>query len=252
MLTAPKPSLKQRLKRVLKLVPGLQPVSRFARRRYQALSLERKTAEEIFTEIHHENKWGGKDSASGTGSDLTQTQVIRNELPAIWQNFAIHTMLDIPCGDFHWMKHVELAGIDYIGGDIVADLTSRNQQYETSNIHFRQLNLLQDKLPKVDLVFCRDCLVHLSFKDAFVALHNICDSGSKYLLTTTFTQHQVNRDIATGQWRMLNLESAPFSLLPPLKIINEGCTEHEIEYRDKSLGLWRVEDIKGHLATLKL
>jgi len=85
------------------------------------------------------------------------------------------------------MKHVDLDGIDYTGADIVADLILGNGQYEASKVHFCILNLIDDKLPKIDLVFCRDCLVHLSFRDTFRALHNICDSGSIYLLTTTFT-----------------------------------------------------------------
>ena len=28
-------------------------------------------------------------------------------------------MLDVPCGDFRWMAHVDLSGIIYIGGDII-------------------------------------------------------------------------------------------------------------------------------------
>lgn len=243
-MTASETSMKQSLKQVLKRVPGLRAATRFARRQYEGLLLKRKTTGEVFTEIYRDKKWGATDSASGTGSDLIQTDVIRSQLPVVWQDFAIRTMLDIPCGDFHWMKHVDLKQVDYIGADIVPDLIERNKQYETPAIHFRDLNLLRHSLPKVDLVFCRDCLVHLSFKDVFTALSNICASGSTYLLTTTFTCQQINHNIATGQWRMLNLEKPPFSLPPPLKIINEGCTEHPTEFRDKSLGLWRIEDIK--------
>jgi hypothetical protein len=207
------------------------------------LKLRGRTAEEVFTDISHGDKWGGIESVSGKGSGLLQTRVVRNELPAVCREFVVHAMLDIPCGDFHWMRHVDLESIDYTGADIVTELIQRNSQYEAPNVHFCRLDLIEDKLPEVDLVCCRDCLVHLSFKDAFMALHNICDSGSTYLLTTTFTGRQHNRDIATGQWRTLNLEGRPFSFPPPLRTINEDCTECEGAFNDKSLGLWRVEDV---------
>lgn len=231
------------LKQILKQVPGVRFAYHFARLRYEWLTPRRRPAEYIFTDICHKNRWGGKESVSGAGSELFATRVVRNKLPAVCGNFDVHTMLDIPCGDFHWMKHVDLEGVDYTGADIVTDLIQQNNQYETSNIHFCKLNLIEDKMPKVDLVFCRDCLVHLSYKDAFFALHNIWDSGSTYLLTTTFTSRQHNRDIVTGHWRPLNLEVTPFSFPPPLKTINEECTEGDGTFNDKSLGLWKVADI---------
>lgn len=86
------------------------------------------------------------------------------------------------------MKHVPLDGADYTGADIVPDLIERNRQFETEKIRFKQLNLIQGRLPKVDLIFGRDCLVHLSYQDALTALRNICNSGSTYLLTTTSPQ----------------------------------------------------------------
>jgi hypothetical protein len=174
---------------------------------------------------------------------LARTAAIRNQLPGVFRDFDIHTMLDIPCGDFNWMKSVDFESVDYTGADIVADLIQQNKQYETSNIHFRKLNLIDEKLPKVDLVFCRDCLVHLPNKDVFSSLQNICDSGSTYLLTTTFTSRRHNPDIVAGNWRPLNLEAPPFSFPKPLGTINEGCDEGGGQWKDKSLGLWRAADV---------
>jgi hypothetical protein len=228
------------LKQIVKQIPGVLSAYHFA----ESLKLKGRTAEDVFTDIRRRNKWHGTDSVSGTGSDLFQTRVVRSELPAVCRYFAVHSMLDIPCGDFHWMKHVDLEGVNYTGADIVTELILVNGQYEASNVHFCKLNLIDDKLPKVDLVLCRDCLVHLSFRDTFIALHNICNSDSTYFLTTTFTSLSHNRDIATGQWRRLNLEIPPFSFPPPLKTINEECTHGDSAFSDKSLGLWRVEDVK--------
>lgn len=215
---------------------------------YSTRKLKLKNTDEVFTEIFRGNCWGGKSSASGTGSDNHQTRIITSELPRLIDDFNITTMLDIPCGDFYWMKTVNLKGVHYIGADIVKDLIHKNKEkYEKDNISFQRLDLIRSKLPSVDLIFCRDCLVHFSFEDIFFALQNICESQSGFLITTTFTDRKDNQDIATGQWRVLNLEVAPFMLPKPLRIINEECTESNGRYKDKSLALWRINDIRDNL-----
>jgi hypothetical protein len=202
-----------------------------------------KSMRNVFTEIYRNNSFGGIDSRSGTGSDLIQTDEIRRSLPGLLKDISAKTVLDIPCGDFHWMKDVEL-GARYIGADIVAELIEQNQKlYGNECRSFTTLDLVTDKLPKVDLIFCRDVLVHFSFEDIFSALRNIKCSDSNFLLTTTFTGRDSNTDIVTGQWRPLNLEKPPFALPSPILIINEKCTEGDGSWGDKSLGLWRISDI---------
>jgi hypothetical protein len=145
------------------------------------------------------------------------------------------------------MRRVNLEGFSYVGADIVRELVARNQRYAAEGIAFRHMDLLLHPLPRVDLILCRDCLVHFSYEDIFKALRNLCASGSRFLLTTTFPGRQENLQIPTGQWRPLNLERAPFFLAPPLTILNEGCTENGGEYADKSLGLWHLDDVKRRL-----
>jgi hypothetical protein len=43
-----------------------------------------------------------------------------------------------------------------------------------------RLDLTGDPLPRVDVVLCRDCLVHLSFQNIFRAFANLRRSGSRY------------------------------------------------------------------------
>jgi hypothetical protein len=206
------------------------------------------STEAIFTDIYKLNAWGGEDSVSGPGSDADQTSVITRELPELFGAIKVSTILDIPCGDFHWMKTVDLTNIDYTGADVVHDLVKKNRaRYARDGVRFERLDLLEDELPTVDLILCRDCLVHLSFADIASALGNICRSQSEYCLTTTFVDRQDNDDIETGEWRAINLELAPFVLPKPLKVIHEGCTEQEGAYRDKTLALWRIADIRGTL-----
>lgn len=203
-----------------------------------------KSVEEKFTYIHKNNFWGGNNSVSGEGSDNAQTASVRSALPNIFSAHKIKTLLDIPCGDFNWMKTVDLAILEYTGADIVREIVDKNNSlFASANRKFLKLNLIQDTLPQVDLVFCRDCLVHLSFADIHSSLENICSSGAKYLLTTTFTECEINEDIVSGDWRILNLMKYPFNFPDPLMLLNENCTEGNGTFLDKSLGLWMVSEL---------
>ncbi|RZN20759.1 hypothetical protein CWO90_33965 [Bradyrhizobium sp. Leo121] len=85
--------------------------------------------------------------------------------------------------------------------------------------------------------------MHFSFAQINRAIDNIKRSGSKWLLTTTFPGIRQNRDIEDGDWRPLNLRSAPFLFPSPDTTINEGCTEASGDYSDKSLALWRIDSL---------
>lgn len=203
-----------------------------------------KTAPEIFAGIFKENIWKNEESVSGLGSSLEQTGEIIKLLPGVLTKYNIKSILDIPCGDFNWMRQINLDGIFYTGADIVKELIdTNNQKYAADNRRFLHLNLIEDEFEEHDLVFCRDCLVHLSFEDIFSSLKNIKNSSSKYFITTTFTEQKENKNIHTGGWRPLNFQKAPFNFPEPLYLLNEKCTEADGMFIDKSLGLWKVEDI---------
>jgi hypothetical protein len=194
-----------------------------------------------FTRVYRKDRFGGKDSASGPGSDLEQTRIISREIPSLLRELGVSSMLDAPCGDLHWMSHVDLDGVQYIGADVVAGLVRAGTENFGRMGSFLHLDITRDRLPEVELIFCRDCLVHLSFRRAMAAVANFRASGARYLLTTTFPGTERNEDIPTGGWRPLNLSMKPFDLGSPLKVINEGCTEGEGGYADKSLGLWPLQ-----------
>jgi hypothetical protein len=98
-------------------------------------------------------------------------------------------------------------------------------------------------LPTADLVLIRDCLVHLSFVDIARAIGNLRRSNITWLLTTTFPEQEANEDIHTGDWRPLNLGRGPFHWPTPVELLNERCSEGEGQFADKSLGLWRINEI---------
>lgn len=188
--------------------------------------------------------WSGNESQSGAGSSLEQTATIRRALPPLCSRLGVGTLLDLPCGDFHWMSAVDLGSVSYIGADLLPELIEANShRFARQGRTFRVLDLVTSQLPDADLLLCRDCLVHLSFADIASAVANIRASRTTYLLTTTFPGQQVNEDIATGDWRPINLQAAPFGWPPPEQLLTENCTEGGGLFADKSLGLWRVEAI---------
>ena len=198
----------------------------------------------VFEQVLQERRRVADESVSGPGSCLAQTLELRRGLPHLLQSLEARSLLDAPCGDFNWMKHVALGLDDYIGADILHDIVLENgRKYAAKGRRFVRLDVTCDALPAVDVVLCRDCLVHFSYEDLWRALGNFVRSGSTYLLTTTFPKLPANADIATGDWRPVNLQLPPFGFPAPLRVLVEGCTEAGGRYADKSLGLWRLRDL---------
>jgi hypothetical protein len=211
---------------------------------FRRIGLRVRSREATFSRYHRENFWKGGESVSGQGSDVAQTRAVARELPTLLKKYNVKIMLDAPCGDFRWMRDVALPITQYIGADIVPDLTRANQkEYGNKQRRFVHADIVRDELPKADLILTRDVLVHLSYVDIRAAITNMKKSGATYLLTTTFPEHK-NADIVTGEWRPLNLESAPFDFPKPIEAIDEKNTENDGQYADKQLALWRFADIE--------
>lgn len=93
-------------------------------------------------------------------------------------------MIDVSCGDYEWLQRVNKDGVKYVGADIAKDLIDENnEKFGQESIQFLPLNLIENDMPKGDLVFVRDCLVHLSCAVIRCTVSNIKESGSMYLLT---------------------------------------------------------------------
>ncbi|WP_155639314.1 class I SAM-dependent methyltransferase [Burkholderia territorii] len=214
-----------------------------------------KDVADVFGQIFREGEWRSTESVSGWGSELNNTQQLIRELPGLLRRFDVQSMLDVPCGDFNWMRHVNLSGIEYIGADIVEELVSRNRaEFGRPGRRFLHLDLLKDPLPECDLILCRDCLFHFSHADVFLALDRFARSSARWLLTTTFVYQTWprNADIVTGGWTPINLEMPPYSLDPPRVVLVEGSSE-SISYggelgivpmTDRCLGLWDMTSVR--------
>ena len=86
--------------------------------------------EKIFTKFYLRNKWGNAESFSGDGSTIKETGATRKILESVIKKYEIKSLLDIPCGDFNWMKLINYKECSYSGADIVKQIIDKNKKFE--------------------------------------------------------------------------------------------------------------------------
>jgi hypothetical protein len=198
-----------------------------------------------FETIYQQNLWGDLNSGSGTGSNLESTENLRTNLPIIFKKYNIQSILDVPCGDFHWMKFVmdDNNHIKYKGGDIVESVINSNiKNYTSDQVEFSVIDLTRDHLPSSDLIIVRDCLFHLSFSDIDKAIRNIKNSNLKYILTSTHIVNDnfFNTDISTGDFRLIDIFADPISFKGP---VLERIADTDISGVPREMCLFMVDQI---------
>jgi SAM-dependent methyltransferase len=208
-----------------------------------------RDSEEVFTAYYTNHHWkkGGSETVSGAGSTLEYTKSLRRELPLLLHRLRVKRVLDAPCGDYNWFRLIQRTpDIHYVGADIVKPLILKNREhYANETTTFIHLDITRNRLPDADLWICRDCLMHLSNEDVGKAIDNFLRSNIPYLLTTTYTECQRNRDIPTGHFRQLNLELSPFSFCQPSLYIDDWSEGYPV----KKLGLWQREQLSNLLVS---
>lgn len=202
-----------------------------------------------FERIEKTNLWGAASSVSGLGSEDPATAAIRDALPELLQRLGARSLLDAPCGDAGWIGRTTL-DVDYTGIDIVPSLIAANSERAARGElagRFLVADITRDALPRADLILCRDCLVHLSFPNIARVVTRFRESGAQFLLVTTFPEWEDNHDCEDGDWRALNMTKAPFDWPTPHALIDERCEEGDGGWRDKSLGLWRLDELPDRI-----
>jgi hypothetical protein len=217
---------------------------------FPPLSRKSREMRRVFSAIHEGKLWGEGESSSGPGSTRDRAATFLPDLIELVQALRIATLLDAPCGDFNWAAPLSDAIERYVGIDVVPALIDANRRHWSSDRRrFLCRDFVRQRLPSADVVLCRDGLVHLSARDIFSAVGNLRRSGAEYLVATTFVDDRPNPDIATGEWRPLNMQRPPFSFPAPLELIDERCHHTGGIYADKRLALWRFKDLPSSFAT---
>ncbi len=204
---------------------------------------------DLFKIIYDNNLWVNRNTRSGSGSDLPETPIIRIQIPELLKKINARSLLDAGCGEFYWLKEVDISFLDfYLGVDIVDEIIKNNiLRYGSEKITFAIMDIRHDKLPTIDVILCRDVLQHYTDENVKKIINNIKRSGALYLLTSTFRDKKANIDpathdkvgnaLVTGNGR--NLEIAPFNFPLPVFYINEG-------FKGKTLGLWKISELPDY------
>jgi hypothetical protein len=219
---------------------------------------------EIFQDVYTNWRFGGwPESKSGGGSTLEETEDIRQQIKQLVKDKEIKSVIDVPCGDFNWMKDIVYSFESYTGCDIVPELIADNQKYANQIIKFQEFDITQNEISEADLLIVRDVIGHLSLEDGKKAITNILNSKCKYLLTTTWYNlndenynHENRNNTVTldAQWERgaaafypVCLHSEPFNFPKPEFYIEE---KPKVDGYDdgvrKGLAFYELDKLRTH------
>lgn len=192
-----------------------------------------------------EQGWPGEDTICGWGSQMQHTKMVRTMLPRILKMANAKTMNDAGCGDLHWIKTLDLSGIDYLGYDLYERSTWPALREQGWNL--QTADMVNEDLRPADLIMCRDVFIHLPNHMILDAMDRF-KRTAKFLFTTNFLSpkddapaedkiYQFTNFDRAGKTQMkhskLDLRLAPFNLGNPLTMIAE-------DYPYKNMSLWRL------------
>ena len=178
---------------------------------------------------------------------MAATAPLRRRLPGVLRKLGARSLLDAPCGDFHWMRHVDLGEVAYIGADIVPEIISElSRTFAGERRRFEVLDIVVGPMPVADVWLCRDVLAHLPLGDIKQVLSNFADSEVKFLLAAWQPLATVNRDMSAGGFRTINLRLPPFNLPRPLLAFDDFV----VPATPQSLGLWSNDQLRAWRAKL--
>lgn len=115
------------------------------------------------------------ESQCGTGSHKTAARDARRWLERIAEEFEIKSVADVGAGDLNWIVDTKWDLDAYYG----LDCYPRHE-----DVKF--FDGTKEVPPKVDLILCRQVMIHLPQERFVSMLRNFKDSGSTYLAATTW------------------------------------------------------------------
>jgi len=215
------------------------------RRNGKYFGSEYLNGQQAFQMIFEENRWGSSESRSGRGSTHAYTERLRALLERYLKTLNVEVFLDVPCGDFNWMKYAKWPhGTQYIGGDIVVRLVHDLQKkYGSDRYSFHTIDIVEGPLPNDDLWLYGDVLFYSPNEDVQRVFRNFVAAAVPYILTTTYDFFRKNDDVKASGFRFINLRLPPFMLPPPLSMVPDFVAPEP----PRCLGLWSREQVAGAL-----
>jgi SAM-dependent methyltransferase len=165
----------------------------------------------------------GKESLSGPGSHLANTEETIDLIQETISKYNIKSILDLGCGDWNWFQKIDLGDTTYLGWDADDLMIQENsEKYGRDGVEFDIKDIVAEEYPEVDLIICRDVLFHL---DPTLGLKVVekAKKSCKYFISTSFRNAKLSekengitkrRHLKIQGWGAyrINLNNEPFSL----------------------------------------
>jgi hypothetical protein len=194
----------------------------------------------VFTKIWKSGQWvkgGNIETRCGCGSTLESTLVVSKLLVKIIGEYNIRTITDAACGDLNWISQIDLKIDRYLGYDVVDEMIKNNiKKYKNDVFDFKCEDVIGADLPTSDLIISRYCFQHWRMSDTIMAIKNFQKSQSTYLLATSHSDVDINRN---EKW--VDLKKSPFNFPEPLISVKEN---NNFQDRLSNICLWKLSDIK--------
>ena len=177
--------------------------------RYRVARWWRRNDYAVFDRIYRTGGWNGVGSGPGSlpevnGPYLSLLDRMLRYSPSI------RTVLDIGCGDWQLMQHLDLAGKDYLGVDVSRRVIAANRRrFARPGVRFETMNPIVQDIPQVDLIIIKDVLAHLPYADIAIMLRKIRERSRFALITDDYADGN-HQDIALGEHRPINILAEPF------------------------------------------
>jgi 2-polyprenyl-3-methyl-5-hydroxy-6-metoxy-1,4-benzoquinol methylase len=157
------------------------------------------------------------ESLSGPGSHLSNAKEVISLVNNTVKKYNIQSILDLGCGDFNWLKEVDLKNVKYMGWDACPKMIeNNNKKYGNNDVKFFTKDIVLEHYPNVDLIICRDVLFHMKKSISKKIINNV-KNKCKYFISTSFKK--VNKNSGIGEsldwdFYLINLDIEPFNLKP--------------------------------------
>ena len=172
-------------RRIRDLLPG--PVRRalgglVATRR--ARRLGRLSVPEAFDEIYRKGYWKQGEALSGVGSEGRWADDYCDIIAGLVRTHGLKSAVDAGCGDFSVGSRIAPLFGTYAALDVSAFIIDQNRRTfgHLTNVRFETRNLIEDDIPRADLVMVRQVLQHLTNAQILAVLETIDRSGAPMVL----------------------------------------------------------------------
>lgn len=207
--------------------------------------------EKIFSEILNSKFWSAGETICGSGSKKENTHSVVSFLDEFIEEKKITSILDLGCGDLNWIGESIKNLKRYIGVDLGFEMLEKNGD-NFPNFKFHKKDILSfmsefnEKNGQIEVIICRDVLVHLDIEYVKSFLQEVSNSKALYFITTSFPESYTNSEIQSGQWRPIDITKEPFNFEYPYSRVSEeysGWGEDKL-YKDKSIYVFNLGENK--------